>query len=481
MNENHSITPAERLGASRRRFLALAGTSVSAATLAACAGGGGGDSATGGAAVSDGGGTKSDTNPFGVKDDAAVDVVIFDGGYGDQYAKDAGVAYKKLHPKSDPQVTSTVNIQPDLQPRFIGGTPPDLFDNSGAQSLNTSALITEKRLATIDALLKAPSVDGGTVEETLLPGVTSPGTYSGKFYALNYVYTVYALWYSASQFAEKGWSVPRTWDEVMSLGESAKGAGLALFPWGGQNASNYYQELAITMAIKQGGEDVRKNLDKLDAKAFEQPAIVDAYKGIEDAVKAGYFLAGGAGIKHTEAQSQWVSGKAVMYPSGSWIENEQRGITPDGYQMTGIPVPTLAADSKLPYEAIHSAAGEPFFVPADAKNGPGGLEFLRVMLSKEQAQNFTKLTSSPTIVKDTIPDDAFGSTALASTNAMIKAAGDDVFTFSFVDWYNLGPDTVKLWTSFLNGDIGADEVREKSQGLIDKIREDDKVEKFDVK
>ncbi len=479
------LTPADRLGASRRRFLALAGAGASGTALAACATGGGSSSGSdgsdaGGGDVADGGAEKTKDNPFGVKPDAAVDVVIFNGGYGDQYAKDAGEGYKKLHPDADVQVSSTVNIQPELQPRFIGGTPPDLFDNSGAQNMNQSALISEKKLAQIEALLSAESIDGGTVEDSLLPGATAPGTYSGKLYALNYVYTVFALWYSAKEFEERGWSAPTTWDELMALGETAKGAGQALFAWGGQNAADYFQELALSIAIKQGGVEVQKNLDKLDAKAFEQQSIVDAYNAMQDAITAGYFLAGGAGIKHTEAQTQWVTGKAVMYPSGSWIENEQRGVTPEDYRMTGSPVPLLSSDAKLPFEAIHGTAGEPFFVPAQAKNGAGGLEFLRVMLSKEQCENFAKITSSPTIVKDTIPDDAFGSTALASVNSMIAAAGDNVFHFNFNDWYGMGPDLKPLWTEFINGDKNADQVREESQKLIDAIRENDSIEKFDV-
>ena len=47
---------------------------------------------------------------------------IFNGGYGDQYAKDAGTKYEELYPDADVKVSSTVNIQPDLQPRFIGVT-----------------------------------------------------------------------------------------------------------------------------------------------------------------------------------------------------------------------------------------------------------------------------------------------------------------------------------------------------------------------
>ena len=117
------------------------------------------------------------------------------------------------------------------------------------------------------------------------------GIYSGKLYALNYVYTVYAVWLSRKQFEEKGWTLPVTWDDVMTIGEAAKAEDIALFPWGGQNASNYYRELAaLSMAIKEGGVDVQKKLDRLEPDAFEQDSVIAAYAAIEDAVKAGYFL-----------------------------------------------------------------------------------------------------------------------------------------------------------------------------------------------
>ena len=268
--------------------------------------------------------------------------------------------------------------------------------------------------------------------------------------------------------------------DVMAIGEEAKSDDLALFAWGGQNAADYYHELALSMAIKEGGLEVAKVLDRLEEGAYEQPTVVDAFAAIEDAVKEGYFLSGGAGIKHTEAQTEWVMGKAVMYPSGSWIENEQRSTTPDDYDMTGAPTPMLSDGAAMGPAAIHGAAGEPFMVPSKAANGAGGLELLRVMLSKEQCENFSKLTSSMTIVKDTIPEDGFGSTALSSVSSMISEAGEDVFTFNFTDWYGMGDTFKPLWAEFLNGDITAEEARERSQSAIDTIREDDSAEKFDV-
>ena len=472
-------TPLDRLSASRRRFLSLASLGTGAVALSACATGGGGGEDEGGD-VAEGGGEVSDDNPFGVDTSKPVEVVIFDGGYGDQYAIDAGKAMSELHDGLEVNVSSTVDIQPELQPRFVAGEPPDVYDNSGAQAMNTSALVSEGQLSDLAPLIEAPSLDGGTIGDSLLPGALEPGTYSGTLYSLNYVYTVFALWYSAKQFEEKGWSAPVTWDDVMTIGEEAKKEKLSLFAFGGQNAADYYHTLSIAMAVKEGGPEVATMLDKLDAGAYEQDSVVQAFAAIEEAVKAEFFLPGGSGIKHTDAQAQWVSGKAVLYPSGSWIENEQKGVTPDDYEMTGCPEPLLSDAGAMPAEAIHGTAGEPFQVPAQAANGAGGLEFLRVMLSKEQAQNFAKVTSSTTVVKDSVPEDAFGSTALASANEMIKAAGENVFTWNFTDWYGLGADFKPLWNEFLNGDIGADEARERSQAVLDRVREDDSVEKFDV-
>src|SRR5699024_7676621 len=122
--------------------------------------------------------------------------------------------------------------------------------------------------------------------------------------------------------------------------------------------------------------------------------------------------------------------------------------------------------------------GEPFFVPSDAANGAGGLEFLRIMLSKGQAQNFSEMTSSVTILKDTIPEDAFGSTALASTDEMITAAGEDTFHFNYRAWYGPGADAVAVWTESLNCDLTACRPRERERGRIDAVGGDNSTHNF---
>lgn len=233
------------------------------------------------------------------------------------------------------------------------------------------------------------------------------------------------------------------------------------------------------MAAKLGGPEVLTKIDALEEGAFEQEAIVQAYDAMAEAVEAGYFEPGGEGIKHTDAQTNWVTGTSVFYPSGSWIENEQADVTPEGYDMTGAPVPSLP-DSAMPHEAFHGTAAEQYFVPSGGENPTGGAEFLRIMLSKEQAENFAELTKAPSVIKDTVPEDGFGSTALASVNTMIQAAGENTFTYNFSDWYGLGADSITNWTSFLKGDIDAAGLREAEQAMIDRVREDDSITKFEA-
>ena len=198
-------------------------------------------------------------------------------------------------------------------------------------------------------------------------------------------------------------------------------------------------------------------------------------------VQAGYMKPGGSGTQFTAAQAQWSNNQdALLYPSGSWIENEMKDQTKADFQMTGFPEMTVSTSSAMPYTAMHSTAGEPFVIPSQAKNVAGGKELLRTMLSKEAATNFAKEKLAPTIVKGTVPADGFGSTALVSQSEMLTDAGTDVFTWGFVDLYGMNVDQLVVWNSFLAGDASVAELTSGLQEITDKVREDDSIKKIEV-
>lgn len=460
----------------RRGFLkgalATAALAPLAGTLASCAGGkSGGTSTTAGTA------DKSADNPFGV---AKGDYIahIFNGGYGVSYAEFAAKAVGQKQAGVNITVRKGQQIGTELQAAFASGKNlPAVIDNAGAGKIALATIIND--IEDLTDVVNGKNYEGKVIKDTLFPGVLNDSTVNGKLAEIRYVLTVFAMWYSASLFKENGWEPPKTWDEVLALGAKAKEKGKYLFVWG-QEAANYYLEMALTSAVKEGGAEVRIAVDNLDPKAWSHAAIKSVFGKLKECVDKGYFKPGGSGTKFTAAQAQWSNNQeALLYPSGAWIENEMKSQTKDGFQMTGFPVPTVSASPKLPYESLHSAADESYIVPSKG-NVAVGKEFMRAMLSADAAANFAKEIKSPSIVKDTVPEDGFGSTALASQMKMLKAAGENVFSWRYDSYYGLGKEHLVEWNAFLDGKRTVDELIAGMQAISDKRLNDAQIKKYKV-
>jgi N-acetylglucosamine transport system substrate-binding protein len=462
----------------RRDFLrgSLAAAALAATgSLAACATSGTGTSTASSPAA---GGAVSETNPFGVQSGSTVDAVIFKGGYGVDYAEFAAKQVQAKQQGVTVKVTPTTKVAQTLQPRFVAGDPPDVIDNSGADLIGINTI--RDQLAELTDVIEAKNFEGTVIKDTLYAGVTEPGTYDGKFVVLNYALTVYAIWYSASLFEENGWTVPKTYDEMLALGEEAKGKGKYVLGWG-KEAATYYQTLAIDSAIKEGGDEVRLALENLKPDCWSLSPVQDVFNGLKKIIDAGYVKPGGAGTQFTAAQAQWSNAEQfLIQPSGGWIENEMKDQTKSGFKMTGAPTPVVSSSSAMPYEALHSTAGEGYIVPSQGKNAAGGKEFLRAMLSQEAAVNFAKTKLASTIVKGTVPPDGFGSTALQSQIQMLEAAGSNIFSHNFVDLYGMNTDQLVVWNSFLAGDSDVAKLTKGLQDITDKVAKDDSIKKVQV-
>ncbi|OYN89459.1 N-acetylglucosamine/diacetylchitobiose ABC transporter substrate-binding protein [Parenemella sanctibonifatiensis] len=459
----------------RRGFLkgALSVAAIaSVGGLSACAAGGSGGGGGGSAETGD----VTEDNPFGLGENTEVEAVIFNGGYGVDYCVFAGEVVTKKFPTVKVTVTPSTQIAQELQPRFVGGNPPDVIDNSGAGAMSTAQILDQ--LADVSDILEANNYEGTKIADTLYPGVIEAGTYGDKFVQLNYVMAAYGIWYSDSLFKENGWTAPKTWAEALELSAAAKEAGKYLFLFG-KEAATYYNTLCIDSAIMEGGQEVRLNLENLKPGAWSQEPLQEAFNGLKAIIDAGGMKPGGSGTQFTNAQAQWSDGQeALLYPSGSWIENEMADATADGFDMTVAPTPTVS-DSPAAGDALHASPGEGFILPAKAANPAGAKEFMRAMLSKEAATNFAQLTKSPTIVMDTVPEDGFGSKALQGLNAMLSAAGDQVYPLRFSAYYGLNTDQLVLWNDFLEGRMDVPTLTEGLQGIADAKANDPNVEKIE--
>lgn len=483
--QTSAFGPRQRI--TRRTMLrgALAvGAGVGLPGLTGCAtsgsGGGGGNTGSGGGGASPAAPSSASAgNPLGITADAPLEVVIFDGGYGHEYAQADAALYQGKYAKAKVTVTPTQQIQQTLQPRFAGGTPPDVVDNSGANMMDFGALSSAGQLAALEDLLNAPSWDipGKKVRDTLYPGVVPSGTLKDKMEILNYVYTVYGFWYSKSAFAKQGWEAPTTWDEFMALSKKIKATGQAPFTYQGKYPYYIYEPM-LAMAAKAGGSKILENIDNLQPGAWTAPEVVAAGEAIREIVSKGYLLKGSQGLSHTESQTAWTQGKAAFIPCGNWLSNEMKTITPSGFDMVVFPTPSLSKSDKLPATALHASPGEGFMVAAQGKNPRGGLEFLRAMLSQQASKEFTKANAALTVVQGAA-DGVEGGTALSSANAVVKAAGDNTVNWYFGNWYGEMAKKVEDATSALmNLQVDGKGWAKRCQDAADAAAKDPKVTKF---
>jgi N-acetylglucosamine transport system substrate-binding protein len=415
---------------SRRAVLGAAVAGAALPVLGGCVteGGDGGNSAAGS-------GAKTTENPLGVPDKTPLEVVIFKGGYGDEYAINAEALYKQRHPGATVDHKGIQKVGEALQPRFVADTPPDVVDNTGAGRLDLATLVGAGKLTDLADLLDAPSLDDPAkkVRDTLLPGVVDDGTFDGKVQALNFTYTVWGLWYSKPLFDKHGWTFPTTWDAMLALCEQIKKAGIA--PWTYQGKyPEYLNDPLLAMAAKAGGPDLVKAVDNLEPGAWKQAPLVDAASAIAELAGKGYILSGSEALSHTEAQAAWSQGQVAIIPCGSWLESEQKGVTPAGFDMVMAPTPALSGSDKLPQTALQAASSETFIVPAKAKNPRGGLEFLRILFSTTAAKRFAELNSTMPSVAGALEGLTLTS-GLGSVKAAVDAAGANTFTYRFRTWY----------------------------------------------
>lgn len=455
---------------------ALAGV----AALGACAaddGTGTGATPTGG---NTGGGTKSADNPFGVEKGKALEVVIFDGGYG----KDYGQAHVDMYNAKwggGAKMTATVKIASTLQPRFTSGNPPEVIDNSGADAMPTAQLVAQNQLADLTALLDAPTVDDPAVKvkDILIPGVVDNGSFDGTMRQLNYVFSMWGIWYSKPLFEQNGWKPATTMEEFMALCEKIKAGGkMAPFIHTGVH-TQYMTTIIVGQAVQHGGRDIMLKLDNLDSDAWTNPSVLQAAKAWEAVAKAGYILPAAVGLDHTTSQAEWLNGAAAMIPCGSWLENEMKGKVPNGFDMVVQAVPSLTKDDKMPFGALTAGAGEPFIVAEKSANKAGGLEYLRIMLSQPATKKFAELTGNLCAVKDAGKSLSNPSTALKSVADAAAAAGDNMFEVRFMTWYSdLKTAARDATRNLLSGKTTADQYVSVMQEAVDKVAKDPKIKKF---
>ena len=114
-------------------------------------------------------------------------------------------------------------FEAQLVVRVKSGNPPDIAFIPQPGLLKTLVQDTGK-------VVEAPQTVSDNVDEFYGEDWKAYGTVDGKFYAPPLTANVKSfVWYSPKMFAENGWEIPTTWDDMLALSDTIAATGIK--PW----------------------------------------------------------------------------------------------------------------------------------------------------------------------------------------------------------------------------------------------------------
>ena len=143
-------------------------------------------------------------------------------------------------------------------------------------------------------------------------------TYDGKLYGLPRNTDVGVIFYNQKMFDDNGWSIPETYDDLLSLAGTIKDAGI--IPMAMDGADGWPMAVYLSDVLFQlTGEDYASTVSNaISTGDFTDENIVKATQLLKDAADAGLFQNGYDSQDYGTAQNLFTNGQAAMFYMGSW-------------------------------------------------------------------------------------------------------------------------------------------------------------------
>ncbi|CAN7275656.1 ABC transporter substrate-binding protein [Pararhizobium sp. LjRoot238] len=211
-------------------------------------------------------------------------------------------------------------------------------------------------------------------------------TVDGKQYGLPLGGLLWGLFYRKDVFAEKGWTAPSTIEDLLSLGEKAKSAGMILVSMGTKEmwpAAGWFDH----MNLRINGLD--KHIALMDGKmSYTDAALTPVFDKWEELVKADLFSPNHTSSGWEQAAAALAQKKAAMMDLAGFIKYGFPEHQQDQIAFSPFPEITkgMARYEDFALNSIH--------VPKNAKNKEGAREFLAYFYQPENLSAFLETESA---------------------------------------------------------------------------------------
>ena len=216
-----------------------------------------------------------------------------------------------------------------LQPALDAGETIDVFDEDIERVNNTWG----SYLLDIQAMYDASALNGAQ-NATLINLAKELG--GGSLKSVPYQPSTFVVMYNKEAFTKAGiTAVPTTWDEFLADCEALKGAGV--IPMTVDDA--YMAALFGYLMDRVAGFETTKAVAGGD---FTNEAVLKTAEVLETLISKGYIDPRAAGNVYPQGQSNIADGSVAMYLNGTWLPNEVKNQTPEGFQWGAFALPNIA-------------------------------------------------------------------------------------------------------------------------------------------
>ncbi|KRM71202.1 carbohydrate ABC transporter substrate-binding protein [Lacticaseibacillus brantae] len=324
-------------------------------------------------------------------DSKTLKVAALEGGYGADVWKQVAKDFEAANPGVKVKLTIDKKLESVISPQMKAGDYPDVVHlATGRPDGLTETMIKGNNMENISDVMnmKIPG-ESKTVKDVIRPGfdgtlATEPYG-DGKTYMMPMFYAPTGLFYNKALLKENGWSVPKTWDEMIALGQKAKAKGISLFTY---PTTGYMDSLSYSLLADIGGKDYFNKAMAYDHDAWSGSNGTKYFDSVGQLLKqtASTTVANANNENYRKNQQLILDNKALFMPNGTWVVDEMKDAPrAKGFEWGFTALPGIKADDQYAYTYF-----EQIWVPKAAKNKTLAKKFIAFMYSDKAAKDFLK-------------------------------------------------------------------------------------------
>lgn len=339
-----------------------------------------------------------------ITEETVLKIAALDGGRGTEHWKKLVENFEGSHEGVKVELTSASNLEEVIRPQIQGGNIPDLiYLATGRPEALTETFINEQALHDLSNVMDM-TVPGESVKvkDKILEGfldTSSTAPYGdGKVYLAPLFYSPTGLFYNKGLFEEKGYDVPKTWDEFFALGDKAKEEGISLFAY---PTAGYFDSAIPAMLAGSGGIEAfnkAMNYEEGFWTSEEATRVLETFEKLKDYTEPSV-VANANGDNFKKNQQLILDNKALFIPNGDWLPGEMADAPrAEGFEWGFSAYPAYEDGGDM-YSYNYF---EQMYIPAEASNIELAEEFMAYLYSDEAVEVIAELGKSVVPVEGSI-------------------------------------------------------------------------------